>query len=172
MTGRHPIAAIAVLASLALVVGCGGGDDGATAGNGGQGSTSEEGTTSATQERSTAGVSKQEFIDQANALCAKDSAETKIKSRKIFKEVFKKPQAVAAERMVEGAILPGFEGELEDLKTLNVPEDGGNEVKAFYIALEKMLAELRKNPEAQNFYPYTEAEDLATKAGLTSCGHP
>jgi hypothetical protein len=173
MTGRHLIAVIAVLGSFALASGCGGGSDSGTAADSGTGSSSAaEERASAVEERAKVGVSKSEFIDQANALCAKDSAETQVQGKKIFHEVYSEPQAVAARRTVNGAILPGFEAELQDLKTLNVPKDGEADVVAFYAALEEMLEELKRNPEAHDFYPYTKAEKLAAKAGLTACGHP
>jgi hypothetical protein len=74
--------------------------------------------------------------------------------------------------MVNQVVIPAFEGELRDLKALNIPPGDGRDVSAIYAAIEEMIDEVRANPTAQGFYPYTKAEKLAAKYGLTACGHP
>ena len=161
MRGRPLLVILVALMGLIAAAGCGGDDNGdsATAGNG-------DGDAGSVQ------AQREEFIDQANSLCAKRSAELAVKGKKTFKEVFSKPEAVGAKRIAEEVVIPVFEGELEDLKTLTIPPQDGKQVAAIYEAIEEMIAEVKKNPKAQEFYPYTKAEKLAKQYGLTACGHP
>jgi hypothetical protein len=159
MLARLTCLAATSLAALLLVAGCGGDDESG-------GDASVAGSTAS------AGVSKSEFIDQANSLCAKRSAELKVKGRRVFKEVFTKPEPIAAKAMTTKVIIPVFEGELRDLKTLNVPPNDGEKVSAIYKAIEDMIARIKKNPQAEGFYPYKEAEKLSAEYGITACGHP
>jgi hypothetical protein len=163
MGGSRVVSTVAVVLGLVVAAGCGSDD---------RESSSVTGTTASAAENAAAGVSKEEFIDQANSLCAGRSAEVKVKGRRVFKEVFNEPEAVAAKRMATEVIIPTFEGELRDLKTLNIPPNDGDRLRAIYAALEKMISDLKADPTVNGFYPYTEVEKLAAKYGLTACGHP
>jgi hypothetical protein len=185
MRARYLLIAIAASAGLALATGCGddaeggssaagdsaGASENAGAENAGAENTGAENTGADTSE-STGIVSKEEFIDQANSLCAKRSAEVKVKGRRTFKKVFSEPEAVAAKKMANQVIIPTFEGELRDLKTLNIPAGDDEQISAIYGAIEAMVGELKADPTVQGFYPYTKAEKLAAEYGLTACGHP
>ena len=164
MQGCRFIVALILLAGVAVIAGCGGGDSDAS---GGGGSTVDAASTPPGD-----GFSKAEYIDQANAVCAARSAEVKVKGQRLFKQIFRDPQPVAAKKMADQVIIPGFEGELNDLLALNVPTEGGNQVSAIYAAIRHMVNELKKDPTWGEFYPYTKAETLAAKYGLTACGHP
>lgn len=146
---------------LIAATGCGDDDNG-----GGGSATADNGDTGSVQ------AQREEFIDQANSLCAKRSAELAVKGKQAFKEVYSKPEAVGAKKIAEDVVIPVFEAELEDLKTLQIPPQDGKQVAAIYEAIEDMIAEVKKNPKAKNFYPYTKAEKLAKQYGLTACGHP
>ncbi len=162
MWGRYFIAIAVVLGALVSVVGCG--DDG---GDGGEGNAA-----TAANGRPASGVTKSEYIDQANSLCAKRTAELAIKSKRAFKKVFSKPEKVAAKQLAKEAVIPVFEGELRDLKTLSIPSEGEQQVAAIYEAIEDFIAELKADPTAQEFYPYTKAEKLAKQYGISACAHP
>jgi hypothetical protein len=159
MRGRLFLVIVVGLLGLIAVAGCGGDDDGdsATAGNGDTGSVQAQ---------------REEFIDQANSLCAKRSAELAVKGKRVFAKVYDEPEGVAARKMAEKVVLPVFEGELEDLKTLTIPPQDGRQVAAVYEAIEEMIEEVKANPTVQNFYPYTKAEKLAKQYGISACGHP
>jgi hypothetical protein len=162
MQGRRLIIlALFALMGLSAVAGCGGddGDDSATAGNGDAGGGTVE-------------AQREEFIDQANSLCAKRSAELAVKGKQAFKEVYSKPEAVAAKELAEDVVIPIFEGELRDLKTLTIPPQDGKEVAAIYEAIEEMIEEIKADPATNEFYPYTRAEKLAQRYGINACGHP
>ena len=181
MRARYLLIAIAASAGLALATGCGddaeggpsaaGDSAGANAGAGASETAGAENAGADTSEN-TGIVSKEEFIDQANSLCAKRSAEVKVKGRRTFKKVFNEPEAVAAKKMANQVIIPTFEGELRDLKTLNIPAGDGEQISAIHGAIEAMVGELKADPTVQGFYPYTKAEKLAAEYGLTACGHP
>lgn len=174
MRARYLLIAIAVSAGLALAAGCGDDDEGGSPARDETANTSETAGTSesASTTESTGIVSKEEFLDQANSVCAKRSAEVKVKGQRLFKKIFNDPEAVAARKMTQQVIIPTFEGEVRDLKALNIPAGDGQEVAAIYGAIEEMVEEIKVNPSAQGFYPYTKAEKLAAEYGLTACGHP
>jgi len=179
MRGSRFIAILIVLFGLAFAVGCGGGDsdDGgsnaaATSTEGANGdSGSEDGGDTVSTTPGT-GFSKQEYLDQANSLCAQRSAELKVKGRKTFKKVFSKPEKVAAEAMAQQVVIPTMEAELRDLKTLNVPTGDDDQINAIYAAIEEIYERLKKDATWGDFYPYTKAEKMAAAYGLTACGHP
>jgi hypothetical protein len=166
MRGSRFIIALIATAALVVIAGCGGGDDG----NSGGGDTG--GTASNASGEGEVLVTKSEFLDQANSVCARRSAEVKVKGQKLFKEVYSKPEAVAAKRMANEVIAPVFEGEVKDLKALNIPPGDGDEIATIYAAIEDIAKQVRTDPTADEFYPYKEAEKLAADYGLTACGHP
>jgi hypothetical protein len=175
MRGCRFITVLIVLFGLAFAVGCGGDDnDGgasaaATSADGG--SESEDGDDAISTTPGT-GFSKEEYVDQANALCATHSAELKVKGQKTFKKVFSKPEKVAAAVMAKEVVIPSMEAELRDLKALNVPTGDEAQISAIYAAIEEIPQQLKRDPTWGDFYPYTKAEDLAAAYGLTACGHP
>lgn len=179
MRGCRFIAVFIVLFGLTFAVGCGGddSDDGgsttaAGSTNGASDDAGDDGSSDAVSTTPGTGFSKEEYLDQANSLCAKHSAELKVKGRQVFKEVFKKPEPVAAKVMAQQAVIPTMEAELRDLKTLNVPTGDGDQVSAIYAAIEEIYERLKRDPTYGDFYPYTKAEKLAAAYGLTACGHP
>jgi hypothetical protein len=178
MRGCRFIAVLIVLFGLAFAVGCGGDEDdggssaAATSTDGANGDAGSESGGDAVSTTPGTGFSKEEFVDQANALCAKNSAELKVKGRQTFKKVFSKPEKVAAEAMAQQVIIPAMEAELRDLKTLNVPTGDENQIYAIYAAIEEIYERLKKDATWGDFYPYTKAENLAASYGLTACGHP
>jgi hypothetical protein len=154
---------IAVASAGLAVAGCGSDADGGS---------SAVGSAASATSANDAGASRQEFIDQANSLCAKRSAELAVKGKRAFKDLYDEPEAVGARKMANRVVIPVFEGELEDLKTLTIPPRDGQRVAAIYEAIEEMIQEVKADPLAQDFYPYTKAEKLAADYGLTACGHP
>ncbi len=165
---RYFVATIVVLAALIGAAGCGSdADDGgssanATAANGNSSSDGSSGSD----------ATKSDFVDQANALCKKRQAELKTKNERVFSEVYSKPEEIAAKELIDKVVIPIFEDELRDLESLSIPPEDNRQVTAIYKAIDDMIIELKADPTARGFYPYTKAEKLAKQYGLTECGHP
>jgi hypothetical protein len=181
MRGRHSIAVVIGLVGLILIVGCGGDDanetsapangptatEASTATDGDSGASAADG-----DETGVPVISKEEFIAQGNALCAKRSAELAVDGQRVFKEVRNKPNPVSARALVDKVIVPTFESELSDLRALDPPPADSDEVYAIFEAIEEMIDKVKDDPSTQNYYPYKKAERLAAAYGLTACGHP
>jgi hypothetical protein len=153
-TARGAVAVAAIAAVLALA-GCGGGgDDTSTAAN---------------------SVSKAAFINKVDAVCQKG---TKRMQRAIL--VFLKqhkgvqrPNKVQSERLVGTVIVPSVKTELKELKALNAPEGDEERVDAIISALEEGLETAEDNPEAvvgSSDAVFGISGRLAGEYGAEACG--
>lgn len=181
---------LAVLACLLLgsfvIAGCGSDSDDTTAGGA---SATEAGTESGGEANSGDGdssdsseapsakptsESKAEFTARANELCEKRRNEIKKKSGEIFtsaQESGGSPEA-ALNSLIEDAVVPGLEGEIEELQELGVPEGNEDQVEEIIAAIESMLASAREDPQAfvKNPAEFNAANKVAVRYGLEACG--
>ncbi|MGN6253889.1 MAG: hypothetical protein ACTHO8_02770 [Solirubrobacterales bacterium] len=151
------VALLAALAALALVVaGCGSG-----------GST-----------ESTTALSKAEFVKKGNAVCAKGSKEIGEAFEKYAKEhgfsKSKEPSKAEQEEAVEAVLIPGVRKQIEGIRSLGTPAEGGAEAEAILVAAEEALEKGEEDPSVflkeESAGPFAKANKLSREFGLTKCG--
>jgi hypothetical protein len=151
MRGRYLIAAAIALFAIALAAGCGGDDD-----------------SSASAENP-----KAEFVKSANAVCKKTIAEIQAGGSKIYNEFGGAGEEKEfAERVIEKILVPGFEEQIQKIRSLEIPTGDEAQVNAIFTAMRKFMRQLESHPAAEEFYPYRKAEALADRYGLTFCARP
>lgn len=149
---RNTIAML-VLCSLALgllIAGCGGGSGDASAGSGGEGSS----------------IDKAGFVKQATEICEQTSG--KLSAEILAAE--SGPSTTAAD-LVQEALTPGLQTELEELRALGTPSEGKGQVQAFLKALQKVIEAAEADPEAfaASVSPYEAAELAGRRYGVSAC---
>lgn len=166
MRGRHiAVAVVLALAGLVVVAGCGSGGDDASATSGTGGSTSNA--------ASSEGGTKAEFIKQANAACTARAAFIKKKGERVFNEYGQRGEGkIFGKVLVNDVIVPAFEGEISDLRTLEPPAGDAAEIEAILTEIESIVQQVQTDASAKSFYPYKKAEALTAKYGIDACGHP
>lgn len=149
-----PLIAVALVASLLVVASCGDDTD----------------VSSAALDEET--IARADFIQDANAICARQREEMKSKSERIFQEAADKPQTAAARELIEKIVAPGFEREVEEIRELEPPPDEEAELEEVLVAIEEMVERTRADLAADRGFPYRKTEKLAAAFGLPDCGTP
>ena len=164
--------AVAALAICLIAAGCRGDDDDA----GDEPPRSEEAVAqskAASKGRSGAqagGLSKGEFISEANEICSQGNAEL---------------QAAAEERLGQGlatleardafateTIVPNVRRQIGDIRALGIPEGDEDAVSGFLEEAEGILDQLKRAPESFSADPFAEVNQDFAAYGLTACGPP
>jgi hypothetical protein len=117
-------------------------------------------------------IAKADFIQAANAACGARIDQMKEESERVFVRAGKKSPEAGAKLLIEEVVVPGFEGELEDLRALEPPPGDEAEVEGVISAIQEMLDRTRKDLGNDRIYPYRKTENLASAYGLPACGHP
>jgi len=149
------LAALAVLATL--VAGCGGGGGGT---------------------ESASSLSKAEFVKQGNAICAKGSKEIGEAFEKYGKEHdfsnSKQPSKAEQEEAIEAIVIPRIRKEIEGIRALGIPAEGGAEAEAVLDAAEEALEKGEEDPslmlKEESAGPFAKVNKLSREFGLTKCG--
>jgi len=142
------LAVMAVLAAALLAfAGCGGGDETTT-------------------------LTKAEFTKQANAGCKEHSKEREELFKKVSNEL--DPSEVTRadqEDLISEVLLPPFEKDVENLKSLGAPEGDEKQVEAIIEAMENSIKKVEAKPlvALRSTSQFTEARALAVKYGLDDC---
>jgi hypothetical protein len=145
---RHTIAitAIGSMAVCLLAAGCGGGDGDS--------------------------IDKASFVEQANAICKEASAKMKAEIIALGKKL-KSRTASANVSILEKAVIPALQSELDEIQALGIPSGGKKEVEAFLAAQRKVVMAAEAQPAAffagKNGRPWEAAELAATRYGISEC---
>jgi hypothetical protein len=129
---------------LLVMSGCGGSDSGETS------------------------LSKKQFVKKAKAICLESETE---QYKQGFSYIESHPGAEEEDAVIPAA-LPPIEKELTKLQELPAPDQIEAQVTAFYKALEKGIADTKKDPGSalvQKGNPFKAANKLAEEAGLEGC---
>jgi hypothetical protein len=141
------LALVAALVALLAFAGCGGGDD-------------------------TTEVTKAEFTKQANAGCKEHTKERDELFKKVSSEIDASEVTRAdQERLISEVLLPPFEKDIENLKSLGAPAGDEQQVEAIIEAMEKSVDKVEAKPlvALRSSSQFAEARALAVKYGLTDC---
>lgn len=177
------VAVVAVLGLLASFAGCGGGDEdtgttgvaesGATSASSGSGEGAGGGS-SADGNVEAGTATKAAFVKNADAICARFGT----RLRKEVEAALPKAGVAGADspdvadRIVNEIIAPGLEAEIAEIRSLNQPADGGEEVEAVLEAIQSEIEGGKSDPPqfVSEGQPFTESLRLARKYGFKSCG--
>jgi hypothetical protein len=149
---------VCVTAFMALVVllpGCGGDDD--------------DGVIASDYD---AVIVKADFIQAATEACEARSAQIRAKGQRVYKAASERPVAAVTKDLVEEAVAPGFEGQIEDLRALEPPPGEEEDVEKVIAEIEGMLERMKAGKTAGRRAPYRKSENYAAAYGLPACGHP
>jgi hypothetical protein len=146
------VAALA-LATGSIAAGCGGGDD--------------DGDTTTTA----AALSKEEFLEQGNKICAAGEKQINAKAEKTFGN--QEPTQSEVESFATETAIPTLQFEIAGIEALPPPSGDEDQVNAITTAAQEGLDELKADPslitaEGQD-NPFAEANELAKQYGLTAC---
>jgi hypothetical protein len=153
------MALFAALAALALVVaGCGSGGD-----------------STGSTEASSSSLTKAEFLEKGNAICAKGNEEIEAGFEEFSKENNlgkKRPSKAQLEEAIETVLIPKIRKQVEGIAALSPPSGDEAEVEAIVDAAEEALEKGEEDPSSlagESNGPFVKANKLASKYGLVKC---
>jgi hypothetical protein len=152
---KASLLALAVLAAfVALIAGCGGGDD--------------------TTDSATVTLTKAEFIKQGDAICKEGNEENEAEAEKYAEEngfTLEKASKDQLEEAVGEVLVPSLNRQAEELDGLGAPEGDEDKVEEIVVALEDATAEIEDDPSLV-FEGKTleEPNKLADAYGFKVCG--
>lgn len=117
-------------------------------------------------------IAKADFIQAANAACQARIKQMKAKSRRVFAKASEKSPQAGAKLLIEQVVVPGFEGELRDLRALQPPPGDEARVEQVIDAIQEMVDRTQRDLGQGRPYPYRKTENLTAAYGLPDCGHP
>jgi hypothetical protein len=168
-------AAIAMLAVALIAAGCGGSADSSED----NGSSSSSDTTAAAA-TAASGLTKAEFVAQANAVCKQGGEEINREVQRFIKTQGISRNAVRTrpqqEEIVAKFVVPSIQAQAEGLAKLGVPEGDESEVAAIVFDLGKLAKTAGQNPgsilQEGNGNPLEEANKAAKAYGVGECTQP
>ena len=144
------MAGVAMIALLGLllvgVAGCGGDDD----------------------ISSTTALTKQEFLDQGNAICEAGNKATEAESEEVFSDG--QPTDDEFEQFATDVLVPSIQGQIDDIRALGTPEGDDGEVSEILDSAESDLDDLKSDPSIiASGDPFAETNQALESYGLTVC---
>lgn len=119
------------------------------------------------------GLSKAEFVKQADAICAKGDKRIEAVAEKTFAGG-KQPDKAEITKFISDTALPETRKQIEGIEDLDPPKDDEDEVNAITDAANEAIEKIEANPElgAQEGAddPFAKATKLAREYGLKDCG--
>jgi hypothetical protein len=155
MRGRAIGMGSAVVAVAIALVGVGCGDDSSSSGD----------------SSSSASITKEEFVTQANAICAEGNKEIDAGAQETFSAG--KPSEADIEKFATETLIPSVEQQVADIRALGAPEGDEDQVNAILDAADQGLEEAKSDPSVvadEKADPFAEANKLANDYGISECG--
>jgi hypothetical protein len=172
--GFLAVASLGVIAVIMLATGCGGSSGGGT------GAASPGGGSAAAPVTTVAGLTKPDFVKQANAVCERGSEEIRAGSEAFKKEKGLSPGASLSkaqeEELVSKVVVPSVRKQAEGVAKLGAPEADLGTVRAIVERLEDVVEAGEEDPA--NILQEGDGNSLAevnkvTKAyGVDECMQP
>lgn len=167
---RYLLILTAALAlASATLGGCGGDDEGATGSAGSSAATSGSAGVAEGGERSP----KEQFIEDANAVCAEANERIQAQLQPYLKRnVSEGKEEAVIDEMLNEVIDPGMEEEIEEIRALGVPAGDEQQIEAVFTAMQGVVDEARADSSVfrEKREPFKKPEELAVAYGLGSCG--
>jgi hypothetical protein len=154
---NRPLTLLTLLASIAAlaVSGCGGDDD-------------------STSASTAAALTTDEWVAQADQICAQGDKDQQAAIRQFFQEngisTNQQPTAAQFQQLATEVVIPSIEEQIDAVKALPVPEDSADQVNAFTEQADADLEKLKSDPsQIVNEGAFNETEKLARDLGLQNC---
>ena len=146
---------ISVAAAAIAFAGCGGDDDEPT-----------------TAESATAALTEEEFVTQANEICATGAAEIDQAAEELFGN--EQPTDEQVEQFATDVVVPGIEAQIDGVEALVPPEDIAGQVDTFIADARAALAEVAADPSLilagdTPEDPFADVNAQAEALGLPEC---
>lgn len=145
---------LGALAALAVIAGCGGGED--------------------TTDSSAIALSKTQFIKQGDAICKKGNEKNETEAEKFAKEngfELESARKIQLEELVEEVLIPGLDQQAKEIDALGPPEGDEERVEAIVVSLEDAAGEIEDEPSlAFEGKALEEPSKLAADYGFQVCG--
>jgi hypothetical protein len=134
-----------VVASMAVVIGCGSSDD-----------------------SSGSDITTAEFISQADEICSKSDAEIEAMGEKLDADATQADTLA----LVKSDLIPAVEKRAQDLEALPRPADDADELEAYFQSLDDGVSTLVDDPESifGETNAFEDSNKLAKEYGLKTCG--
>jgi len=153
---RTRLGACLLVGAVALIgAGCGDDDEGTTAASG-------------------APPTKEEFIAQADQICADGNAEIAQAAQETFSEGRTTPEG--EEAFVTDALIPSTRRQIDDVRALTPPEGDEQDVAEILDSAQSALDQVEEDPatvtqtqEGSESDPFAESSKLAADYGLEEC---
>jgi hypothetical protein len=148
---RTRIAAIAAVAAIAVAgAGCGGGDD----------------------DSSTTALSKDEFVTQANQICADGNDKVDAAAKDVFSSG--QPSQDDVNSFVTDTVIPNIQDQIDQIRALGIPEGDEDQVNAILDSAQSDIDAAKEDPtiisDAKGD-PFKETNKLAAAYGLNECAN-
>jgi hypothetical protein len=157
MSGRLSLVLAVVGVCGALAVGCGGGDDTSTTVS----------TSSSTTVASAPALTKEQFIAQADAICA--AGDKSINSAIKALGSTGQPSQADLQQFATVAV-PTLQEEVDAIGALPPPGGDTDEVSAILDAVQNGVDQIKSDPSSIESDPLQDASQLAQEYGLQECG--
>lgn len=164
MNIRGVLVIAGVLAALLLVAGCGSDEDDATGSSAGGEVTVETGS-----------LSKAEFIEQANEVCAKSREQLAEKVLEFVEESQENPtkpsEGSPEVEFVEDTYVPSFQQQLDKISAIGAPAGDEKQITVFLQTMQDGIDRAAEEPQAaaDGDISLDEAAKLARAYGLKNC---
>ena len=157
-----PFALLAALGALA-VAGCGGDDDTTDTTAGASGASGVSG----------AALTEQEWLTQADAICAAGNKEIDQAGNDLFGG--QQPTDAQIEQFANDVLIPNVQGQHDAIEALTPPETMADDVTQLLDDLDAALNEVRDDPSSiaasDNAGPFAQVNQEAKDLGLKECGN-
>jgi hypothetical protein len=157
------LAVVAVAAGLAIA-GCGGDDDETTA---------DEGTSGATGAVAAEPIALDDWIEQADTICAEESAAIDEAAAQTF-AAGEQPDEAALTEFADETVIPSLQAQHDAVSALPPPEGEEEAAEELLDSLQSAIEEVEQDPSALADQTaegaFAEANALAAELGLLECG--
>ena len=145
-------AAILLIAGLSvclIAVGCGGDDDDTT----------------------TAALTKQEFVNQADAICKQGNKQTDKAGAQLY-DKGDRPSKEEQEKFITDTVLPGIQRQIDQVSALTPPEADQEQVTEFIDTAQAAFDKAEQDPSlmtSRGTDPFAKTNQLTKAYGLKEC---
>jgi hypothetical protein len=165
---------LAALLTLAVIAaGCGGGDDGDTSATATNGAATTDGGGSADDGGP---LTKEEFIEEANAICTEGRNQVLAEMSSYVKEHSgegqSKPEVLA--EAIKTLFIPTIQTQIDEIRELSAPAGDQDQIDALLAAMQRAVDVAEDDAEssvAEIGQEFKRSAKLARKYGLTGCAY-
>ena len=115
-------------------------------------------------------LTKEEFITQADAICADGEAELTAAAEEQFGSATEPPSQKEQEEFISTTVADNLQSQLDQIRELNAPDADEEQLNEILDSLQSLIDRARDEPAAVLAGEETGASELAGEYGLTSCG--